>query len=892
MASSKLHNYLVKYAVPKGNAFTHTSLGKPLGSFYVPMDSLTDFMRAYADAIDQGEDVHLTEKHRHVSPVLIDLDLRFQLNSDNVAVRRYSSADMARLVQSFGAEIAAMFDVPDFTMVVMEKSQPSIVQKRLKDGVHIVLPDVVSKPSVQYVLRQRACASLKTFFEELGAVNRIEEIIDEAVIERNNWLLYGSKKPNGEAYKVTSVYKYSCESGTEGRVTDVTEEYAHDSTFDIASLLSIRNKHDETRLRVENYADIEVYERELDTRRRKMETAKAIIADDRNDERNEYFNLDEISQLVDILASQRAESYDDWIRLGWCLRNIDHRLVDKWDAFSKTSRKYKEGECHNLWNHMKSGGGLGVGTLHMWAKADAPDKYAEMMRRDLRKLIYESKSATHNDVARVIHYLYQYEYVCSSIKNRFWYEFKHHRWHPSDSAFSLRVKMSNDVWKEYMAAARDLSHRATETSDSEQQDRYQDYAKKMIDIAHKLKTTSFKENVLKECAEMFYVEKFEEKLDSNLNLIGFENGVYDLDMLEFRAGRPEDYISFSTGNNYIAWDPTHPYIHDIKHYLSQVLPKAQVREYVMKLFAMFLHGAVKEQKFYIWTGSGSNSKSKCVELFEKAFGDYCCKFPITMLTMKRAASNAATSELARAKGKRFACLQEPSEDEKLNCGYMKELSGGDKIMARSLFKEPIEFVPQFKMVLLCNALPHVPSDDGGTWRRIRLTEFTSKFVDNPVEENEYPIDYDLTDKMLHWREHFMALLLEYYKLYKTEGITEPEEVLTCTREYKRNNDHLADFIHNCIERKQEMCFLPLNEAFQELKTWAKDDNIPIKVPTKGELEKYLSKTLNCKCVVGSNNSKGFKGYALKRVEPAPGEYAFAGGAAGGSGGAGGQDNID
>jgi hypothetical protein len=99
----------------------------------------------------------------------------------------------------------------------------------------------------------------------------------------------------------------------------------------------------------------------------------------------------------------------------------------------------------------------------------------------------------------------------------------------------------------------------------------------------------------------------------------------------------------------------------------------------------------------------SNSKSKLVELYEKAFGEYCCKFPITLLTMKRAASNAATSELARAKGKRFASLQEPSEGEQINCGFMKELSGGDKIMARSLFKEPIEFVPQFKMALLCTS---------------------------------------------------------------------------------------------------------------------------------------------------------------------------------------------
>jgi P4 family phage/plasmid primase-like protien len=590
-----------------------------------------------------------------------------------------------------------------------------------------------------------------------------------------------------------------------------------------------------------------------------MEMAKAIIADERTTHANEYHNIPEIVALVDIIAPTRADCYNDWIRIGWCLRNIDHRLLESWISFSKKSRKYKDGECDRIWNYMRLSG-LGVGTLHMWAKTDNPIGYAEIIRKDLRKLLFESRSGTHNDVARVVYQMYQYEYVCSSIRSRNWYEFRNHRWHMSDSAFSLRVKLSNDVWREYMAAARDLSHRATEATEHDQQEKFHDYAKKMIDIATKLKTTNFKDNVMKECSEMFYVEKFEERLDANTNLIGFENGVFDLEAQEFREGRPDDYISFCTHTNYIKYDSRHGVQKELKSYFEQVLPSKGVRQYVLKLFATFLSGSVKEQKFNIWTGSGSNSKSICIAMFENSFGDYCCKFPITLLTQKRAASNAATSELARAKGKRFACLQEPSEDEKLNIGLMKELSGGDKIQARALFSSPIEFCPQFKMLLLCNHLPAVPSDDGGTWRRIRVVEFTSKFVDSPVEENDYPIDYDLPNKMLKWKEHFMALLIEYFKLYKIEGNAEPEEVLECTRDYKRQNDHLSDFAITCIEAKQNH-FMSINDAFAELKSWAKDDNIPIKIPTKAELEKYLSKTLG-KCAT-NNNIKGFRGFKIR-----------------------------
>jgi P4 family phage/plasmid primase-like protien len=257
----------------------------------------------------------------------------------------------------------------------------------------------------------------------------------------------------------------------------------------------------------------------------------------------------------------------------------------------------------------------------------------------------------------------------------------------------------------------------------------------------------------------------------------------------------------------------------------------------------------------------SNGKSVLIDLFEHSFGDYCCKFPVTLLTQKRAASNAASSELARAKGKRFAVLQEPSEDEKLNVGLMKELSGGDKIMARALFKEPFEFKPQFKMVLTCNHLPNVPSDDGGTWRRIRLVEFTSRFVEDPDPEkpNEFPMDKELHTKFVDWREQFMALLIEYYKKYINTGIKEPEEVLHCTREYQKNNDFYLEFKDDKIEN-DEMAFLSVNDAFTTFKYWQKENNSNVKIKKRDFM---LALDKMCGKRVTISRVEGWKGFRIK-----------------------------
>jgi len=63
---------------------------------------------------------------------------------------------------------------------------------------------------------------------------------------------------------------------------------------------------------------------------------------------------------------------------------------------------------------------------------------------------------------------------------------------------------------------------------------------------HKINETE----TIKECAEYVCDYDFFNKLDENEHLIGFDNGVYDLITNIFREGRPEDYISLSTGYSY------------------------------------------------------------------------------------------------------------------------------------------------------------------------------------------------------------------------------------------------------------------------------------------------------------------------------------------------------
>jgi P4 family phage/plasmid primase-like protien len=224
-----------------------------------------------------------------------------------------------------------------------------------------------------------------------------------------------------------------------------------------------------------------------------------------------------------------------------------------------------------------------------------------------------------------------------------------------------------------------------------------------------------------------------------------------------------------------------------------------------------------------------------------------------MLTQKRVKSNETNSELILAKGKRFMILQEPSENEKINVGIMKELTGGDKVQGRGLYKDPVSFKPQFKMVLTCNHLPGVVADDGGTWRRLRVLRFPSKFCEHPDPKNplEFKVDTALTDKFDDWRETFMKILLEYYIKYATDGIVEPQDVIDETNEYKRNNDQYASFLDTLVEKSTKKTdIIEVDELYDLFKNWWSNTNASIKCPVKGTFK------VNCNKHLGKDIRKG------------------------------------
>ena len=859
-------------------------------------DKLKDLLTLCIEHNYYPSTLSLTQKIGSTSCVHIDLDFRYP---SNTKTRQYSLNDISSLINIINNCITSIYNVPKekVNAYVFERKSGVVQQTEVtKDGIHLLYPEIITNTKTQYALREEIIKQASQLFkEQFKSINSVEDIVDKAVIENSNWMLYGARKVDRDPYELTHVFSYQ-------------ENYKPISTRKLLDYFDFSTRTKDMELPVNpsyKYLMSETYQDEKGSKRNNKTSSEIKKLAPVNSRRKvtavSSSDLQEIKSLVDILSQDRAHNHETWVRVGWCLYNIDkNNLLDSWIKFSAKSPKHKikstehgrsPERCMTLWNEMKKQeSGLGIGSLHRWAKEDNAKEYEEIRRSNLGSLITKSMSVTTYDVARVIYEMYKYNFKCISYKENKWYEFQphKHRWIVVEKAHSLIKLISEDVVKQYLKSIYELNKEATARAaqmtnvmnaptpsaspapgssgsngsngsidifsskppkDTASNDDTLKMVEDLVAVTYKLRDISFKEKLVKECGTMFgeNAKQFLESIDANPYLIGFDNGVYDLQADEFRDGRPEDYLTFSTGYDYIDFgnieeseEDLEEEVKEIYEFFDQVFPQKAVREYILLLLSSFLGGTTRDEKFHIWTGVGSNGKSKMLELIEFALGDYTCKLSNTVLTRKQGGSSNASPDIEQTKGKRLASIQETEQDDMVNVGRMKELSGGDKIYARGLFKDPIQFKPQFKMILLCNELPKINADDNGTWRRIRVVKFISKFTDNPRLENEYPIDPMLSEKIHKWKEAFMYILLQKYKKYKKVGLKEPEEVLEVTRDYQRVSDLYNDFMTDTIV-KDEKSHIGLNELYRVFKEWFRNNNNqntrpPSRTYFKGKME--------------------------------------------------------
>ncbi len=891
MVYSKLVNFLSNY--PKKDKHTHTVYGGDIktGAYTIPFDEVDNLHKLVAKAIHvKGDKISMVEKVQDITRLVIDLDLKW---STDIFERQYNENVIMKIVDDIMYNLDSLYELSDgqkFCMV-MEKSRflPAKQHQKYKykDGIHLLFPYIIAEKKTYRALRDVLLKTdYKKFFSDEGFTppcNSMEEIVDENIYKGGNWFIYGSGKPNEIVYELTRIYKKGSE-----KLNRIPLDLYIDDKEELVRLNSVKMQDDINVVYAQN-----LKQKMSETNLKKSMSIENVSTENENMEvvnRAKTHDIEIAKKLALILSDERATSQSTWIEVGYCLHSISPTLLPAWIGFSKKWELWVDSkDCEKQWDwyNKNNNNNYTIGSLHYWAKNDNHDEYKNIIRDSLSMIVHSSvgSSGSHADVANVIYHYFKDCFVCANIKDSSWYYFndrKGGKWEETEMGHELRKRLSNDIVDVYNYYGGIYKNRANDLllEDEDAAKLQSDKHTKCLEIQIKLKDSVYKDKVMKECKEKFYDKEFIDKLNDKKNLIGFENGIYDLNEAEFRSGLPSDYVSLSTGyslpvdvkNLPVKLDEITDLIGSMDDYnelndaledfLTKVFPIPRVREYTMRFLSSCLSGEIREEKFYFWTGSGGNGKSKLVELIDFVLGDYSRSMDVAFLTTKRGSSSSASPELENIKNARFVYMSEPEKTDLIYVGKLKQMTGGDKMTTRALFKGTTQFKPQFKIVLMCNDLPQLGGNDGGIWRRIEVVKYLAKFTDNERSVNheryQYLADNQLTSKLEQWKLVFIVKLFQKYIDYDKEGTCPPEEVKEETKQYKTSNDLIANWIDDRVIESDE--FSTFDDLYDDWENYCDDEGVHQKQrPEKKEIKAELMKMqMNSKwgLVLGKKKSDG------------------------------------
>lgn len=785
----------------KRSLYTHVKLNG--GTLMVPPNEIDCFYATYIEHFKKKQKLHIAERPLHNVSIL-KTDFDFTFNDERVL----AEDDINHIHKIYIETIKHFFNTETFMVYIMEKEEKKPSKKK---GLHVICPNIVLTHTMEYIFRLELIKKFDSFFNDvMGTKNKPDDIIDAAIV-KNCWLMYGSNKPSDtDYYHVTKIINQDGHS-----VTNEGDEEQY------IRLFSIRSKGERELTAINDVVKdyVNEYERITQENNRKKEDSKLM-----NDStcpyltpqtmtNDTYYSLANI--LVEkVLSTERARHYKSWIELGICLYNIDHRLLETWEMFSKrVSDKYKSGECARKWRTMKVFS-FQMEKLKQWAEVDNPDEYHKVMNSRVYDLVMNSIVMSKQrcsfpdfNIAILCKFILANRIVSVTMnKATNWWYFENHRWHVDTKDNKIIHLIRSEVIPVIDSIKRQIRQQKYENENNDvltEQLQSSEHATQQL--SNHLKNYQPVRRVVAECVVLFEDKDFMEKLESKQHLLCFTNGVYDLEEDKFRDGLPEDYCYQCTHIPYIGFHPEDPVYKEIQYYLETVFVEYDVRDYMLKLLASFLNGNVTDEKFYFWTGSGSNSKSKFVSLYQKCLGDYSMTIPTTLLTEKQGKASEANSALASIRNKRFTPMNEsPDPKSQVQIGLLKQLTGGDTVSTRDVFQSQYQFKTHMRMVYIANKIPGFTETDFATWRRIRNIIFRSTFVD-AKDYNGQPRHF-IKDpalehsKMPKWPPYFMALLLHYYKIYKEEGLQEPEDVVNTSKQLELRSNTAKNYVLNFLKK--------------------------------------------------------------------------------------------
>lgn len=304
-----------------------------------------------------------------------------------------------------------------------------------------------------------------------------------------------------------------------------------------------------------------------------------------------------------------------------------------------------------------------------------------------------------------------------------------------------------------------------------------------------------------------------QSFDANLHELAARNGVIDLRTGEIREFGKDDLLTKNTNILYDRYATSTGWNDFLK---ESTQGDSEMIEYLQRAAGYTLTGLTTEECFFILSGPTASGKSTFVDAMLTCLGLYST---ITQSDtfMRRKIGETARDEMATLAGMRLVGMSEIPEGAVFNVALINQVTGGDRIKAKELYKNPFEFKPQFKLWIATNHDP--ASQDEALMRRIKRIPFSHTI---PIERRDPRLKAMLKDPEVGGRAVLAWAVQGAVKWY-TDGLHEPAQVKLAVEEYRVENDAFGRFVGECLvlDPEQEISGRTIYQVYD---AWAQANN--------------------------------------------------------------------
>lgn len=305
------------------------------------------------------------------------------------------------------------------------------------------------------------------------------------------------------------------------------------------------------------------------------------------------------------------------------------------------------------------------------------------------------------------------------------------------------------------------------------------------------------------------------EINSKKNVLNFTNGTLELDTMQFREHRKEDYLFYCL-----------PYKYDNEaqcpkwlEFLDEVLPQKDLQTAIQEAVAYLLSGLHLEKITYL-KGNGRNGKSVYLEVLNGVLG-------------QENVSHIPIETIVKNDGKgiyqmlnKLANITYETSSSILNTPAFKSYNSGEPMNVKKLYHDEYTTTNYPQTIVASNSMPRSTDNSEGFFRRLNIIPFN---VTIPLEK----VNPNLKNELLEESAGILNWIIEgIIRLRENKRFTPCQIIEDLQNQLRADQDNVFGFIYenNYIPSKTQK--IQFNQLYGNFETFClTNDYKPVRKKT-------------------------------------------------------------